>query len=151
MKGKYFDEFGVGDTFQTAGWTVTETHIVNFCGAVGLHEPLFTNKHYLETETRFGGLIAPGPMILATAAAQFGTESGWFDGTVIAMMGIDHVRFHAPLRCDDTMYVTAEIVSLTPTSKPGRGVVTQRLTVRNQRQEIVMEFQMSEMVMAKSA
>lgn len=149
MKGRYFDEFKVGDRFATAGWTITETHIVNYCGAVGLHEPLFTNKHYIETETTFGGLVAPGPMILATAASQFGTESGWFDGTVIAMVGIDEVRFYAPLRCDDTMYVTAEIVETRPTSKPGRGIVVQRLTVTNQRQERVMGFRMSEMVAAR--
>lgn len=149
MKGKYFEEFRVGNRFTTAGWTITETHIVNFCGAVGLHEPLFINKHYIETETAFGGLVAPGPMILATAAAQFGTESRWFDGTVIAMVGIDEVRFYTPLRCDDTMYVTAEIVETRPTSKPGRGIVVQRLTVMNQRQDKVMEFRMSEMVAAK--
>lgn len=149
MKGKYFEEFRVGNRFTTAGWTITETHIVNFCGAVGLHELLFTNKHYIETETAFGGLVAPGPMILATAAAQFGTESGWFDGTVIAMVGIDEVRFYTPLRCNDTMYVTVEIVETKPTSKPGRGIVIQRLTVTNQRQDKVMEFRMSEMVAAK--
>jgi acyl dehydratase len=151
MKGRYFDEFRVGDRFRTAGWTVTETHIVSFCGAVGLHEPLFTNRHYMETATAFGGLVAPGPMILATAAAQFGTESGWFDGTVMAMVGIDNVRFKAPLRRDDTMYVNVEIVALTPTRKPGRGIVTQRLTVENQRGEAVLEFEMSELVMAKPA
>jgi len=104
---------------------------------------------YIETETTFGGLVAPGPMILATAAAQVGTESGWFDGTVIAMVGIDEVRFYAPLHCDDTMYVTAEVVETRPTSKPGRGIVTQRLTATNQRQERVMEFRMAEMVAAK--
>lgn len=149
MRGRYFEEFKVGDRFTTAGWTITEAHIVNFCGAVGLHEPLFTNKHYIEAETGFGGLVAPGPMILATAAAQFGTEAGWFDGTVIAMVGIDEVRFYAPLRCNDTMYVTVEVVEVKPTRKPGRGIVGQRVTVTNQQGEKVMEFRMAEMVASK--
>lgn len=144
-----FHEFSIGDTFTTAGWTVTETHIVNYCGAVGLNEPVFTNRHYAITESPFGGLVVPGPMILATAAAQFATESGWFDGTVVAMTGIDGVRFLEPLRCNDTMHVRAEVVRLTPTHRPGRGIVTQRLTVDNQHQRTVMEFEMSEMVMSK--
>jgi acyl dehydratase len=46
----------------------------------------------------------------------------------------------APVFVGDTIDVVVEVTESRPSSKPGRGVVTARNTVRNQRGEVVMVF-----------
>jgi acyl dehydratase len=46
----------------------------------------------------------------------------------------------APVFVGDTIEVVVEVTESRQSSKPGRGVVTARNTVRNQRGEVVMVF-----------
>ena len=55
--------------------------------------------------------------------------------------GIDEVRWLAPVRPGDTLYVEAEVVeSKLSTSKPDRGMMRMKYVAHNQRQEPVLRF-----------
>ena len=60
MAGKYFEDFTIGDRFKTQRRTITETDIVSFRNLIGMFEDLFLDREYVESQTPFKKLIAPG-------------------------------------------------------------------------------------------
>jgi len=59
----------------------------------------------------------------------------------IANLGMDEVRFTAPVFAGDTLYGESEVLAKRPSkSRPGQGIVTIRSIGRNQRGEAVCSF-----------
>jgi acyl dehydratase len=137
MSGRYFEEFNVGDRFATVGRTVTEADVVNFAGISGDHNRIHTDRVFCE-ETPFGQPVAHGLLVLSIATGLI-SRLGLFDGTVIAMLGIDGWRFVKPVLFGDTVHVNMTIVEKRQTSHPERGVIRRRLELCNQRGEVVQE------------
>jgi len=135
---QYGDEYRIGDIYQTAAITVTETHIVNWAGLTMDFYPLHMDKEYA-ARTSFGERLAHGPMIFALAVGLVGM-TGIGGTAVIAWLGADNMRMHKPVKIGDTIRVEVEVRDQRPTSNPGRGVQTWRYTVKNQRDEAVMTF-----------
>ena len=53
-------------------------------------------------------------------------------------LGVDELRWLAPVRPGDALTLSAEVVELSPSrSRPDRGTVRMKLTARNQRDEPV--------------
>jgi acyl dehydratase len=52
-----------------------------------------------------------------------------------------HVKFPAPVRAGDTLRYRLTVLGKKPSSKPGRGVVTARSQLTNQRGEVVLEIE----------
>jgi acyl dehydratase len=73
-------------------------------------------------------------------------RTGVFEGSAVALLGIDEWRFSAPVFIGDTVTCTVEILSARPTSKGDFGIVQRRLTLRNQRGETVQGGRMDVMV-----
>lgn len=85
---------------------------------------------------RHGGLTAPGLFVLAVKQQLIHQLPAH---AVIASFGYDEVRFHRPLRPDDEVHLRYEFVEARPSSsKPDRGVVTVRLSLINNNDEVVM-------------
>ena len=139
VRGKYFDDFAVGDEFTTPRRTVTSTDIVNFACLTGDFNEVHTNFEYCKT-TAFGEPIAHGPLVYAMAAGlQY--ASGVNDGTLIALLQIDGWRMIGPVMHGDTIHMVTKILDKKESSKPDRGVVTLQRTIRNQKCETVQEMQ----------
>jgi acyl dehydratase len=60
-------------------------------------------------------------------------------GTGLAFMGME-LAVHAPVFVGDTIHAVVETTGARASKDPSRGVVTQRVTVHNQRDEHVMTF-----------
>ena len=134
----YLDDLLVGTVWETRARTITETDVVTFATWSGDMHPLHTDEEYA-TQTQFGGRIFHGPGVLALA---FGLEMslGWKMGSAIAFLGIKEWNLLAPVRMGDTIRVREEVVEVRPSaSKPDRGVVTTRVQVVNQRDEVCQE------------
>src|SRR6185437_17054023 len=58
-RGKYFEDFHVGDEFVTPARTITSTDIVNFACISGDHNEVHMNHEYCK-QTPFGEPIAHG-------------------------------------------------------------------------------------------
>ena len=63
-RGKYFEDFEVGETMVSPARTVTSTDIVNFACLSGDFNDVHTNFEYCKT-TQFGEPIAHGPLVYA--------------------------------------------------------------------------------------
>jgi acyl dehydratase len=146
VKGKYFDELSVGDEFKTAAWTVTEGHISTFAGLSGDFNPLHTDEESMKTSP-FGGRIAHGMLIASMATGQ-ANQLGIFEGTSLAVLGIE-LKFTAPVKPGDTVRTVLKVAELKPSSKGGRGVANFEVTVENQNREAVLQSKWAVMMKNK--
>ena len=137
-RGKYFEDFQVGDELVTPARTITSTDIVNFACLSGDFNEVHVNHEYCKT-TPFGRRIAHGALTLSYATGLL-ARSGWFDETALAFLSIERWAFKGPVFIGDTIRLTATTVDARVSkSKGDRGPWTGQLVVSNQRDEVVQE------------
>ncbi len=133
---RYFDELIVGEEFITPGRTITETDIVMFAATTGDFNPVHTNAEYMK-ESQYGQRIAHGLLGLSISQGLM-FRTGILDGSAIAFLGIDNLKFLAPIFIGDTIYGKFSIIKLVPSrSKTDRGVVYFNYDLLNQKCETV--------------
>lgn len=135
-KGKTFDEFAVGQVYETAARTITEADIVAFAGLSGDWNPLHTNEEFAKN-TPFGTRIAHGALILSIATG-LANQLGIFEGTTISVLEF-LTRFTGAVKPGDTVYVRFTVEEKRESKKPDRGLVKVGINVLNQREESVLE------------
>ena len=145
---KYFEDFHVGEVFRTPGKTMTEGAIAMMVGLGGFTVPLFNDEEYAR-QTPFGSRIAPGRLTLFVMGG-LEEQIGIYDETVIALVGLDKVRFKAPLRAGDTIHVEFEVINLKETSKPDRGIMVHKSKCLNQRGEVLIECEATHLMRRRS-
>jgi acyl dehydratase len=121
-RGRYFEDFTVGEEIVTPARTVTSTDIVNFACISGDFNEIHTNFEYCKS-TPFGEPIAHGPLIYAMAGGLW-HAAGVNDGTILALLGVDEWRLVSPVKHGDTIHLVARVADKKETSKADRGVVT---------------------------
>lgn len=146
-KGRYWDDFKVGETFETAARTVEAGDVSLFAGLSGDFNPLHLNEEFAKT-TPFGGRVAHGILTLAISNGHQ-NQLGIFEGTTLALLGIDRIRFTGPVRLGDTVHTAMTIKETKPSSKPDRGVVTYEVAVKNQKGETVMHCEQSVLMLRR--
>jgi acyl dehydratase len=149
MKGRHFEELEVGEKISTLSRTITETDIINFICLVGITEELFTSIEYIRNRSIFKNRIAPGALTFAIAEGLT-IQTGMLHDTGMAFLGLKDMRITAPVFKDDTIWVEIEVKDKKETSKSDRGVVTFVHRVKNQRDEIVMEYTILRMIRRKT-
>ena len=136
--GFYIEEFEVGETFATAGRTVTEADIVAFSGLSWDTNPAHTDEEHAK-DSPFGKRIAHGALTLSYATGLL-NKTGRMDGTAIAFLSIDRWEFKGPVCAGDTIRVhTKTVAARRSRSKPDRGAWTGEVTVVNQRGEVCQQ------------
>jgi acyl dehydratase len=123
--------------FETAARTITEADLVNFAGLSGDFNPLHTDETAAGASL-YGRRIAHGMLALAVVTG-LRQRMGLFDGTLLGFLEIRSWRFRRPVFPGDTIRVVNEVTELRETSKPDRGVMTQRLEVLNQDGDLVQD------------
>lgn len=109
--------FGVGADTLTAGdaWrspgerTITEGDVDGFAHLSGDHFALHTDPHWAAT-TRFGARVAHGLLVLSAASGLWHLARE----VVVALYGLDHVRFVAPVYIGDTVRVELTVLGVRP-------------------------------------
>lgn len=149
MKGRHFEEMAVGDKIETLSRTVSETEIVNFVCLAGFIEELFTSVEYIQNRSIFPKRIAPGALTFSFAEG-LAIQTGMLHDTGLAFLGLTNMRVSGPVFKDDTIRVEIEVTDKRETSRGDRGVVTFLHRVRNQRDEIVMDYTIQRMIRRKS-
>jgi acyl dehydratase len=137
MSPLYYEDVEVGSVFHTLRRTITEADLVNFAGVSGDFNPLHMDAE-LAKESLFGQRVAHGILVLGIATG-LRQGIGLFDGTLMGLLELRDWRFLAPVFIGDTVRVETEVVDLRPTSKPDRGVMTQRISVLKQDDTLVQQ------------
>ena len=145
----YFEDVEVGSTFTTLRRTITEADIVNFAGVSGDFNPLHMDAEFAK-DSLFGQRVAHGVLVLGVATG-LRQGIGLFDGTLMGLLELRTWRFLAPVFIGDTVRVETEIVELRPTSKPDRGVMTQRVSVLKQGDTLVQQGELVALLKRKES
>jgi 3-hydroxybutyryl-CoA dehydratase len=134
QKGMCFEDFAIGDTATSLGRTVTETDVVNFAALSGDWNQIHTDVEFA-AGTMYKERIAHGLLVLSIASG-LAVRMGFMEGTVQAFMGLDW-QFRGPTKIGDTVRVHSEVAELKPMPRLNGGMVTFRMQILNQRDEIV--------------
>ena len=135
--GRTWQEMPAGLSFRTPGRTMTETDLINFLGLSLYTEPLFLEADHA-AEGGYTGRLMPGGLTFIVAEGLL-QQTNVLHGTGLAFMHTD-LDIRQPVYAGDTIYVEVEVTEFAGVEPPGRGVVTTRNLVRNQRGEVVMEY-----------
>lgn len=138
MRGKYFEDFNIGDVITTAQRTVTEADVVTFTGVSGDFNPLHTNEEFMKT-TPFGGRIAHGLLTVSIATGLI-NQLGVFEGTNLALLSMN-IKYTGAVKFGDTIRMELKTLEKKESSKPGKGVITYQANVLNQKDETVVEME----------
>ena len=136
MGAMYFDDFEVGQAFETPGKTISEGEILSFSFQCD-PQPFHSDATAAE-KTIFGGLIASGFQTMAVSFSLF-FRLRLLDEANLASPGMDSVRWTAPVRPGDTLRVVATVTELKPSkSKTDQGIVVMDHVTYNQNDDVVM-------------
>lgn len=142
----FIDEIEDGSTYHTRSVTITEAHIVTFCGITQLNESPFMDEEWALTKSPFGRRVAPGPLTMTVGLALIMHELGGG----VALRSFDSLRFKAPVFPGDTLTAHFRLVSQEP-GREGLQKVALHEFVTNQREETVAEWERSVLLRPKSA
>jgi len=138
MKQGYFEDFSVGESFRTAGVTLTEAGIIDYAMRYD-PQPIHIDR-IAAADSIYGGIIASGWHVGGVAFRMF-IQTGIIAGGSMGSPGVDEVRWHAPVRPGDTVHMVATVLETRPSaSRDDRGYVTMQYQVYNQRDENVMSW-----------
>ena len=133
-RGLFFEEFQIGDATDSVGRTITEADIVNFAGISGDYNLIHTDAEYARGQL-FGQRVAHGLLVLSVASG-LAVRLGFMEDTIMAFRGLDW-RFSAPVFAGDTVRVRVTVEATKPMRRLDGGLVTLKMEVLNQRDEVV--------------
>ena len=145
-RGRYIEDFNVGDQFPTARRTVTETDLVLFTGLSGDFNPLHTDEIYAQGtphETR----ILHGLLGMAIASGLVG-QTGLCTGTALGFLGMTW-KYTGSIKPGDTIHVMQTVTEARKSSKPGQGVLKRQIDIINQHGKIVQTGEWVVLVMTR--
>ncbi|MFN7263676.1 MAG: MaoC family dehydratase [Phenylobacterium sp.] len=128
--GRYFEDFIVGDVYEhRPGKTVTEYDNHLFTLMTMNTHPLHFDAEFAKA-SEFKRNIVVSPYTLALLIGMSVTDCSQ---KAIANLGMDEVKFTAPVFAGDTLYGESEVLAKRESqSRPGQGIVTIRTIGLNQ-------------------
>ncbi|GAB3192580.1 MaoC family dehydratase [Nesterenkonia suensis] len=138
QRGLYLDELQTGALYRHApGRTVTESDNVGFTTLTMNTQSLHLDAHWAADQP-FGQPLVNSMLTLSTLVGA--SVAQLTQGTIVANLGFEEVRFPHPLFHGDTLYSESEILDTRPSSsRPGQGIATIRHRGRNQDGTVVAE------------
>jgi acyl dehydratase len=145
----FFEDFAVGQRFETESIAVTEAEIVAF--ARQFDPQYFHLDPAAAAKSAFGGLVASGLHTLSLTMRLFFELNLW-ERAIIGSPGLEHVRWLMPLRPGDTIRSTVEISAVKRSrSKPDRGVISTAHRTINQHDQVIFTLTCLHLVQARAA
>ncbi|MGC1270203.1 MAG: MaoC family dehydratase [Croceibacterium sp.] len=136
MAGLWFEEFFVGQVFDhPLRRTVTETDNLLMSTLTHNPAPLHLDAEYMKG-TEYGQVLVNSCFTLGLMVGISVNDTT--QGTAVANLGWDEVRFPIPIFVGDTLSIQTKVLDLRESkSRPGQGIVTFAHLAFNQRGELV--------------
>jgi acyl dehydratase len=135
----------IGTSVTSWGRTISEAEFTLLTDLTWLVAGLHTDEEHMKS-TPFGTRILAAPLVLALTfglAASTGARQkmlsleGW---NLVAVVGLENVRFLAPLKIGDTLTARTTFKEWRPTSKEHRRVLVMQQTGRNQDGQELIDY-----------
>jgi len=134
---EWFEDLTIGVQFKGGQVQVTEADIKRF--AAEFDPQAFHLDNAAAERTAFKGLAASG-WHTAAIAMRLTVEVHPFGPHPLLGLGVDNLRWLAPVRPGDTLRIEGEVVGLTPSRTKPQGTVLIKWTLYNQHNEAVYTF-----------
>ena len=145
--GRYFEDFAVGDTYEhRPGRTISEADNTWFTLLTMNPHPIHFDAEYAR-HTEFGK-----PLVVSTLTVSIlvGMSVSDVSQKAIANLGWKEIRLPKPVFAGDTLYAESTVLDKRESkSRPDQGIVTIKTVGKNQRGEIVCEFERTMLVMKR--
>jgi len=134
MADKFFEDFEIGESYMTAGRTITETDIVMHAMHSGDFMPHHTDEEFAKTQP-IKSRIAHGNLtfVISTGLIFQAEELN----TNVMNYGYNKIRYPHPVYAGDTIKTEVKIVDKQDAKQPTHGLLTQTETTTNQKGETV--------------
>ena len=145
--GRYFEDFAVGDTYEhRPGRTISEADNTWFTLLTMNQHPIHFDAEYAK-HTEFGK-----PLVVSTLTVSIlvGMSVSDVSQKAIANLGWREIKLPKPVFAGDTLYAESTVLEKRESeSRPDQGIVTIRTIGKNQRAEVVCEFERTMLVMKR--
>jgi len=137
VPARTFDELSVGEVFRAPSRTLTDAHASAFQTVSCDNHPIHYDQEYAK---RYGHAapVVHGLQVLAFTAPGATLLPHYFGNVFIAFLELS-CNFLKEVHSGDTLYSSLTITDLTP--QGDKGIVTTKVTVYNQKSELVLEGQ----------
>ena len=132
----YYEDIDIGRCFETRAHQVTDEDLARFADLTHDHHALHRDDEFARS-MGFPRRIAHGLFGLALMEG-LKSELGLYETTSVASLGWDAVRFRRPIVSGDSVHARIRLETMRPSSKPGRGVVTESVDLLNQHGEVAI-------------
>ena len=134
--GRWFDQFTLGDTIDSAGRTITESDVTAFAGLSGDFNPIHIDAEHARRSV-FRQRIAHG-LLVESIASGLAHGTGIFEGTISALAEIQ-IQFRKPVFFGDTVRLQLKVIEIDSEPGPKRGRIRFSTTVTMQTGDVVIE------------
>jgi acyl dehydratase len=134
---EWFDDLAVGMRFRSSETTVTREDIKRFATEFD-PQPFHLDEAAAE-RTALRGLAASG-WHTAAMSMRLMVEARPFGPHPLLGLGVDDLRWLAPVRPGDVLHLEGEVIELTPSKTKPQGIARIKWTALNQRGEPVYTF-----------
>jgi acyl dehydratase len=145
--GRYYEDFEPGATYEhRPGRTINEADNTWFTLLTMNQHPIHFDAEYAR-HSEFGK-----PLVVSTLTLSLlvGMSVSDVSQKAIANLGWDRIRLPKPVFVGDTLYAESTVLDKRESkSRPDEGIVHIRTLGRNQRDEIVCEFERTMLVMRR--
>jgi 3-hydroxybutyryl-CoA dehydratase len=136
MPQRYLDDFTIGEVFNSPPHTLTEKHFSAFAEMTGDAHPLHYNPDYARAHG-WDAPLAHGLLLFGLCALGAAPISRELTDSMVAMLG-NEARYKRPAFIGDTVTPQFTVVAIEPKGSE-RGILRLAITLRNQRNELVLE------------
>jgi oxepin-CoA hydrolase/3-oxo-5,6-dehydrosuberyl-CoA semialdehyde dehydrogenase len=136
----HLSDLRLGDTVTAGPRVVTRADVAAFAELTGDHYYLHTDEAAAAGHPLYRGIIAHGQLVAALAIGMLVPPE---PGPVLANLGLDNLRFLAPVRPGDPLTVAMTATRITPRPGTGRGEVRWHATVAGTGDRPVARFDLT--------
>jgi itaconyl-CoA hydratase len=148
MAGRYYEDFEIGATYHhRPGRTLSEADNTWFTLLTMNPHPIHFDVEYAK-RTEFGRPLVVSTLTLAVLVGMSVADTS---RNAVANLGWKEIKLPGPVFAGDTLYAESTVLDKRESkSRPNEGIVTIRTLGRNQRGEVVCEFERTFLVMKRN-
>jgi 3-hydroxybutyryl-CoA dehydratase len=144
--GLWFEEFRVGQEFETGSRVIDDAAIAAFAAVSGDDNPLHLDEAHAR-DGAFGGRVAHGllgPAVLSGLVGALGLSRG----TLVALVGVEF-EFMRPIRPGTAVRARIRVDRTRPTSAPGRGLVVFAVELVDSEGQLLQRGELRELIRSR--
>jgi acyl dehydratase len=142
--GHRYEDFEIGQTFEHHwGRTINAGDNSIFSTATCNWTPMYVNAEFARAHGHRDVVVNP-MLVLCTVVGLSVEDLSEAGGP---FLGLESCRFHQPVYAGDTITARSTVIATRRSeNRPGNGIVTWRTEAHNQHEELVVEFERTNLV-----